>query len=110
MNWKLFKNVVDDDNDLIIEEGVVTSQIYSEEDKSSFNSDAASALYAYLKENLAEWDPKSITVDYFENDDSGLAMIRYSDSAVFKEGRHYSGSSKKVECGCLVVAFYAVKA
>jgi hypothetical protein len=108
--YSLFKNIVDDDTDRTIDEGIVSSLTYTESDKAAFNADAALALYEYLRGTLAEFNPKAVTVGFFENDDTGLAMIQYSDSAVFKAWRHHTQSSEKVECGSLIVQFYAVRA
>jgi hypothetical protein len=82
--FKLYQNIVVED--VILDEKELGTKLYSLEEASLFNADAAIALYSFLKKNCLEWDPKDIHSDFFENDDSGFMMIQYSGSVVWRGG------------------------
>jgi hypothetical protein len=99
VRYILRQNCCTFDDELLVEKDVST-KLYTPEECCLFNADAAIALYTYLRDNLLEWAPNDIHTDYFENDDSGFIMIRYSGAVVWKD----DGGS-----GDLVASFYRVK-
>lgn len=65
------------------------------------NAAASAALYAWLGENCAEWNPDGVTNGTFEGDQTGIEMFTYSETATMRS------TGKPIN---LIAQFYGVKA